>query len=115
MKYEIFDVNGTPVNSRREWGVRQDGILIFRYKIHSTIEKPAKLRIVHNDKLVHESQFEYIHDENCNCPLDYEEFLKIYNCPESFPQLDEDLDRFEIVDLDKVKSAGYNKQWERKG
>merc|ERR1712048_772371 len=43
--------------------------------------------------------------------MDYEEFLKVYNCPESFKQLDEDLSRFDEIDLDRLRKAGDAKHW----
>ena len=88
MKYDFLDRNDRPINIRKEWGVRHDGILMFRYKLHFPNDG-GKLVITHNNKIVYESAFSKMYDEACDCPVTYEEFLATYNCPESFSQLDE--------------------------
>ena len=53
----------------------------------------------------------HINDEACHCPLELEEFYEVYKCPKSFSQLDKDLGLFKVIDLDRLKQHGEDKNW----
>ena len=43
------------------------------------------------------------------------EFYTTYNCPLTFKQLEADLSKFDVIDLDRLKEAGDNKKWKTEG
>ena len=69
------------------------------------------MSLLHLNRTIFEKDLGKIQYENCNCPLDYDEFLTTYNCPASFSQLDEDFKRFPEINLKKLLSEGKRKRW----
>ena len=43
-----------------------------------------------------------VYEENCFCPQDGDAFSSAMMCPAQFDQIDQDLSRFQSVDLDKT-------------
>ena len=91
-------------------GARRDGLLMFRFRWHFS-NSGGTFVLHHEGVRVFEMSFGPMLDESCNCPLTFDEFIDVYQCPDSFPQLDEDMAHFQTVDLAELAAAGNARRW----
>ncbi|CAL1582737.1 unnamed protein product [Knipowitschia caucasica] len=84
---------------------RQDGSFLVRYRMYASYTD-LHIHIQHKDKPVGKSPYVLkgpVYHEACNCPQPSgAEWEKRMKCPDSFPQIDEDLSVFRHVDPDLI-------------
>ncbi|CAB3230777.1 unnamed protein product [Arctia plantaginis] len=83
---------------------RKDGTFIVRYKLYETCLE-LSIHIYYKRKDLKGSPFVFngpIYPDQCNCPQkDLEQWLKNYECPTSYEQIDKDLKPFHNLDIRK--------------
>ncbi|CAJ1071333.1 protein O-glucosyltransferase 2 [Xyrichtys novacula] len=83
---------------------RQDGSFLVRYRMYATY-RDLQIHILLKNKHVAQSPFILkgsIYHEGCDCPQPIGSVWEAHmHCPQSFPQIDRDLDFFASVDPDR--------------
>ncbi|XP_045458802.1 protein O-glucosyltransferase 2-like [Melitaea cinxia] len=83
---------------------RKDGTFIVRYKLYETC-KELSIGIYYKNKHIHDSPFRFegpIQPDQCDCPKkDMFQWLKDYECPASYDQIEYDLRPFKGLIMSK--------------
>ncbi|KAB7496132.1 KDEL motif-containing protein 1, partial [Armadillidium nasatum] len=84
---------------------RYDGSYIVRYRTYQTCFKTT-IHVMYNYRHIAESPYKFegpIYAEDCNCPVkDVSSWTEMVGCPQSYPQIKNDLSNFEEVDMNIV-------------
>jgi len=87
---------------------RYDGSYIVRYRTYQTCRKTS-IHILYNSQHLAESPYVFedpIYAEDCYCPVgSVSEWQQLVGCPESYTQIDEDLQPFQEVNFDDIISV----------
>ncbi|CAH0748815.1 unnamed protein product [Diatraea saccharalis] len=81
---------------------RKDGTFIVRYKVYDTC-LDLKISLYYKSKHIIGSPFKFngpIQPDQCDCPHNnFDTWLKEYGCPTTYEQIDNDLIRYEDLDM----------------
>lgn len=84
---------------------RKDGSYIVIYRLFASYQK-LKIKVEYQGQHVDKSPYILkgpVYHENCDCPLeDSAAWLQEMNCPETFPQIQRDLQHFPMIDPEKI-------------